>query len=250
MTARVSIVIPAYNEVDSIVPALQRLADSVKLPHEILVVVDSPDDLTIAAAAPQLAVQPEARILVQDYGRGPANAIRYGFDHATAPCVVVTMADGSDDLRLVDDLVRLVERGCVIAAASRYMPGGAQIGGPRVKKLLSHLAGQSLFWFAGVGTRDATNSFKAYSTDFVRSVGIASRDGFEIGIELVAKARRARKPIAEIPTIWLDRDAGVSRFQLTRWLPMYLHWYRFAYGRALDLDTLHDKGTWTREGRS
>ncbi|MFM8901884.1 MAG: glycosyltransferase family 2 protein, partial [Actinomycetota bacterium] len=69
------------------------------------------------------------------------------------------------------------------------------------------------------GTRDATNSFKAYSTDFVRRVGIESDKGFEIGIELVAKARRYRQPVAEIPTIWLDRAVGVSTFKVTAWLP-------------------------------
>jgi hypothetical protein len=143
------------------------------------------------------------------------------------------MADGSDDPQNIDQLAKLVERGCAVAAASRYMPGGQQIGGPRLKKLMSKTAGKTLHWFAGVGTRDATNSFKAYSTDFVRAVGIDSRDGFEIGLELVAKARRLRLPIAEVPTIWLDRDSGVSNFQLRKWLPRYLHWYRFTYGSPL-----------------
>lgn len=233
---RVSIVIPAYNETESIVPTLERIADAVSVSHEILVVVDSPDDTTIPVLASHAEQFPTARCVVQDYGRGPANAIRFGIDVADAPCVVVTMADGSDDPQAIDDLVRLVERGCVIAAASRYMPGGQQIGGPRLKKLMSQSAGTSLHLFAGVGTRDATNSFKAYSTEFVRGVGIESRDGFEIGIELVAKARRLRQPIAEIPTIWLDRDAGVSNFQLRKWLPKYLKWYRFAYGKPLALD--------------
>ena len=86
--------------------------------------------------------------------------------------------------------------------------------GPCLKGLLSRLAGRSLQLLARVGTRDATNSFKAYSTDFVRAVGIDSRAGFEIGIELVAKARRLRLPVAEIPTIWLDRQAGVSNFKV------------------------------------
>jgi hypothetical protein len=113
------------------------------------------------------------------------------------------------------------------------MPGGQQVGGPMVKRLLSRAAGRSLYWFARVGTRDATNSFKAYSRDFVEEVGIDSRDGFEIGLELTAKARRRRLPVAEIPTIWLDRPAGDSNFKLGKWLPKYLHWYRFAYGRRL-----------------
>lgn len=230
---RVSIVVPAYNEDLTIGPALDRLADAVGLPHEVLVVVDSPEDSTIPVVRERAHSDGMARLLIQDYGRGPANAIRYGFNHASAPCTVVTMADGSDDVRIIDDLVRLVERGCVIAAASRYMPGGAQIGGPRGKKAMSRAAGLSLHLFAGVGTRDATNSFKAYSTDFVRSVGIESRHGFEIAIELVAKANRLGLPIAELPTIWLDRDAGKSNFQLRKWLPEYLAWYRFAFGRRL-----------------
>src|SRR5207244_576296 len=80
------------------------------------------------------------------------------------------------------------------------------------KSALSRLAGLSLYWFGRVGTRDATNSFKAYSTDFVRQVGIDSDTGFEIGIELVAKARRLRLRTAEIPTIWLERAHGTSSF--------------------------------------
>jgi len=94
-----------------------------------------------------------------------------------------------------------------------------------------------------VGTRDATNSFKAYSTEFVRQVGIDSRDGFEIGIELTAKAKRLRLPVAEIPTIWLDRQAGVSNFKVAKWVPSYLRWYRFAFGPRLTADQVRHQGT-------
>jgi hypothetical protein len=104
--------------------------------------------------------------------------------------------------------------------------------------MLSRTAGRSLGLFARIGTRDATNSFKAYSTDFVRRVGIDSRAGFEIGIELTAKATRLRRPVAEIPTIWLDRQLGESRFDVGRFLPSYLRWYFFAFGRRLDPDQL------------
>jgi hypothetical protein len=98
---------------------------------------------------------------------------------------------------------------------------------------MSRAAGRSLHLLTRVGTRDATNSFKAYSTDFIKAVGIDSRGGFEIGIELTAKARRLRRPVAEIPTIWLDRQAGASNFRVIRWLPRYLRWYRFAFGPRL-----------------
>lgn len=236
---RVTVVIPAYNEGSNIVPVLDRLLESVTLSCEVVVVVDFEEDTTIPfIKAYADRDQPSVRALVNDYGRGPAWAIRYGFDHARAPVVVVTMADGCDDPRQIDELARLVERGVVVAAASRYMPGGQQVGGPVFKRLLSRNAGLTLYWFARVGTRDATNSFKAYRREFVDQVGIESEDGFEIGLELTAKAKRMRLPVAEIPTIWLDREAGVSNFKVAKWLPKYLRWYRFAYGPKLELARL------------
>jgi dolichol-phosphate mannosyltransferase len=235
---RVSVVIPAYQEGQAIAPVLERLFEAVMLRCEVLVVVDDPADTTRPVVAALAAREPRLRCVVNDYGRGPANAIRYGIDHAAAPVAVVTMADGCDDVRQIDDLVRLVERGVAVAAASRYMPGGQQVGGPLAKGIMSATAGRSLRLLARVGTRDATNSFKAYNTAFVRAVGIDSRDGFEIGIELTAKARRLRLPIAEIPTIWLDRQDGLSNFKIATWLPKYLHWYRFAFGPQLNLDQL------------
>jgi dolichol-phosphate mannosyltransferase len=239
---RVSVVIPAYNEGPRIVPVLDRIFESVRLQCEVLVVVDSADDTTVDPVAEYAQKEPRLRCIVNTYGRGPANAIRYGIGAAAAPVAVVTMADGCDDPRQIDDLARLVDRGVAVAAASRYMPGGQQVGGPLFKALLSRAAGRSLGLLARTGTRDATNSFKAYSTDFVRKVGIDSRAGFEIGIELTAKARRMRLPVAEIPTIWLDRQAGMSNFRIAQWIPRYLHWYRFAFGPRLSAEQVRGRG--------
>jgi dolichol-phosphate mannosyltransferase len=235
MTPRVSIVVTAYNEGSAIRGCLDRILESVSLPCEVLVVYDSPDDTTAAWVEKYAAEDDRVVPTLNTYGRGPAHAIRYGFDRARAGVVVVTMADGCDDPGQIDQLVRLVERGVVVAAASRYTRGGQQVGGPALKSLLSRLAGSSLRLFARVGTRDATNSFKAYSREFVSQVRIDSDAGFEVGLELVAKARRLRLPVAEVPTIWLDRTLGVSNFKLARWLPRYLHWYRFAFGPRLTL---------------
>jgi len=238
MTPEVSVVMPVYNEGDAILPCLERILRSVTLPCEVLIVYDALDDTTIPYIEKVALADRRVRGVLNNYGPGPSNAIRRGIDEASAPVAVVTMADGSDDPRQIDDLARLVERGVAVAAASRYMPGGQQVGGVRFKRTLSRSAGKSLHLLARVGTRDATNSFKAYSTDFVRQVGIDSRSGFEIGIELTAKATRLRLPVAEIPTIWLDRAIGDSRFDVARWLPSYLRWYRFAFGRQLTLDQL------------
>lgn len=238
MTPRVSIVIPVFNEGDVIVATLDRIFESVSLPSEVLVVYDTPDDTTAPAVQSYALNDDRVKPTLNTYGRGPANAIRFGIDAASADVVVVTMADGSDDPKQIDDLTRLVERGVVVAAASRYMPGGQQVGGPALKGVLSRLAGALLFWFCRIGTRDATNSFKAYSRDFITEVGVDSRHGFEIGLELTAKAKRLRRPVAEIPTIWLDRQDGLSHFKLASWIPHYLRWFFFAFGPRIEPATL------------
>jgi len=233
MTPRVSIVVPAYNEGENITRCLDDLLSAVTMPCEVLVVYDSDQDTTVPYVEKYAADDGRVRGVLNTIAHGPAFAIRCGFAAAQAPVVVVSMADGSDDPAGIDDMVRLVERGVVVAAASRYMCGGQQVGGPWLKSRLSRAAGMSLCWFARVGTHDATNSFKAYDAAWVRSVGIESDQGFEIGLELVAKARRGRRAVAELPTVWLDRTDGTSNFRLAKWLPAYLRWYRYAFGPAL-----------------
>ena len=232
MSAISTVIIPAYNEGVGIVKTIEDLTSLYGNRIDVLIVVDFKEDSTIAHF--KLVKKPETyKLVVQSYGPGPANAIRYGIDLAKTDCVTVMMADGSDDIRAIAELSNLVNRGVAVACASRYMSGGQQIGGPRFKKFLSRSAGKSLFFLAGIGTHDPTNSFKSYSKDFLTQVGIESRSGFELGIELVAKAHRLRLPIAEIPTIWLDRATGESRFQVAKWAPKYLRWYFFCFGPKL-----------------
>jgi len=235
------VIVTAYNEGEMIVPCLDRLFEAVTLPAEVLVVYDSPDDTTVPWLEKYAEREPRLVPTLNTYGAGPAQAIRFGINAAAAPVVVVTMADGCDDPQQIDQLTRLVERGVVVAAASRYMRTGQQVGGPAFKAALSRWAGKSLHYLGRVGTHDATNSFKAYSRSFVQEVGIDSADGFEVGIELVAKARRMRLPVAEVPTIWLDRSFGVSNFKLAAWLPRYLSWYRFAFGPQLTAEQVREQ---------
>ncbi len=230
MKSRVSVIVTAYNEGEEIVSFLTSLLESVNVACEVLVVYDFPEDTSAPHARAVAAKDPRVKPLLNTYGRGPAWAIRYGMAHANGDIVVVTMADGCDDVTQIDQLADIVEGGAVIAAASRYTRGGKKVGGPFIKGALSRVAGLSLYYLARVGTRDATNSFKAYDTAFIRESGIASTDGFEIGIELVAKARRMHRPVAEIPTIWHERDYGASHFKLGKWIPKYLRWYLYAFG--------------------
>jgi len=235
---RIRVVVPAYDEGAELGGFLGRLLAALPADSEVALVVDLADDSTLPEARRYAGRDPRLRPLVSDYGRGPANAIRYGVDHTTGPVVVVTMADGSDDPTQIDALAGLVEQGAAVAAASRYAPGGRQIGAPLLKRTLSQTAGLSLHLLARVGTRDATNSFKAYDRTFLEEVGIDSRHGFELGIELTAKAARLGRPVAEIPTVWTERSNGQSHFRVWAWAPRYLRWYLLAFGRRTDADRL------------
>jgi hypothetical protein len=76
-----------------------------------------------------------------------------------------------------------------------------------------------------MGTRDSTNNFKIYDKNFLKMITIESRYGFELGLELVTKAKNLKLKIAEIPTIWIERSEGKSNFPLLKSLPRYLYWY-------------------------
>ena len=221
-------VVPAFDEGVAILPCVERILAATSSQVEVLVVYDRPDDTTAAPVAELAARDPRVRGVLNQVRRGPAGALKAGFQQALSEVVVVTMADGSDDVTQIDEMVRMVREGCAVVAASRYMRGGRQLGGPPLKGLVSRTAGVSLHLLARVGTHDATNSFKAYSRAFVEEVGIESDAGFEMGIELVAKARRRGRRVAEIPTTWRDRTLGQSNFKVREWIPRYLHWYLVA----------------------
>ena len=128
------------------------------------------------------------------------NAIRSGIAATMAPVVVITMADLSDDLGLVPEMVRLISsENYDIVCASRYMAGGSQLGGPPFKRLLSCWAGLSLHWLTGLPTHDATNAFRAYRRDVLLQLPIESRGGFEYSLEITARAFAAGRRITEVP---------------------------------------------------
>jgi len=227
-----SLVVPVYNEAENIVPLLDHLGSNLTLDHETLLVYDFPEDTTLPAAQEYTERYPQMRLVHNTIGPGVLNALRTGLDEARGDAVVVTMADMSDDVSQIDRMARAIHDGADVVAASRYMRGGRQIGGPPVKRLLSRLAGLSLRWLTRIGTHDATNNFKAYSRRLLENVEVESGSGFELGLELTTKAHLAGYRIEEIPTVWRDRTAGESRFQVVKWFPGYLHWYLRCIGRS------------------
>ena len=229
-----AIVLPVYNEGEAVEPVLRALSAGVAASHELVVVYDFDGDTTVPVVS-RLALEiPGLRGLRNDLGRGVLNAMKAGIAGTTAPYVLISMADGSDEPQVVDPMVALARGGADVVSASRYMRGGHQVGGPWFKRLLSRTAGLTLHWFAGVPTHDPTNNFKLYSRRFLDATTIESQAGFELALELTVKATLTGRRVAEVPTTWRDRTAGQSNFKLRKWLPHYLHWYRRAFvGRWL-----------------
>ncbi len=224
-----AIVVPVYNEGEAVEPVLRALSAGVRTAHEIVVVYDFDGDTTVPVIARLAGEIPGLRGLRNDLGRGVLNAMKAGIAATTAPYVLISMADGSDEPHVVDPMVALALDGADVVAASRYMRGGRQVGGPRLKRLLSRTAGLSLHWFGGVATHDPTNNFKLYARRFLDVVRIESTAGFELALELTVKATLDGRRVAEVPTTWRDRTAGQSNFKLRKWLPHYLHWYWAAF---------------------
>lgn len=224
-----SIVIPVRDEAGNIPQLFDALARYIKSDAEVLVVYDADDDPTIAEALKQKSRLPwNLRLVKNELGSGPANALRAGFESAAGDATIVVMADLSDDLALVDKMYARIRAGDDLVCGSRYMRGGRQYGGPLLKRMLSRAAGISLYWCAGLPTHDATNAFKAYRTSCLRSLNIAGSGGFEISLEIVTKGWLAGWRVGELPATWTDRSVGTSKFRLWKWLPRYLHWYFYA----------------------
>lgn len=226
---RYSVVVPVYNEA-AVIPEFCAKAQELPPGFELLICHDMPEDSTLPAinALPADRKPANIRFVLNTLGPGVRYAIEAGMKAASSPVVVVMMADVSDDFAKVEEMVKRVEAGASVVCASRYMKGGSQVGGPRFKKFLSRSAGLTLNWFAGLPTKDPTNSFKAYSKQFLNETPIESTAGFCLGIELTVKANLAGKRVEEVPATWLDRTAGKSRFKLWKWLPHYLKWYKLA----------------------
>lgn len=227
------IIIPVYDEAENIESCLREIASKVTVPIRVTVVYDFKEDNTIPVVEKLSPILPfEVKLAHNDLGRGPVNAIKKGFEMAKGEAVLVTMADLSDDMAIVDLMYRHIEDGADVVCGSRYMRGGRQIGGPLIKKLMSRTAGLTLHWLAGIPTKDATNNFKMYSKRARDGIDIKSNRGFEIGLEMVVKAHKYGMRIVEIPSVWRDRVGGDSKFRLLQWLPAYLRWYWFALTRG------------------
>jgi dolichol-phosphate mannosyltransferase len=227
---RLDIIIPVYNEGANIVPTLASIVQAVKTPNRVLICYDHEDDDTLPAIKDNREALGELTIeFVRNRRVGAHGAVLTGFAASTAPYLLVFPADDDYNAGMLDALVAKAQTGCDVVCASRFMAGGAMTGCPWLKAVLVRAANFTLYHLARLPTHDASNGFRLFSRRAISQIEIESTRGFCYSIELLVKCHRLGWRIGEVPAQWFQRAHGSSRFQVIKWLPDYLRWYRYAF---------------------
>ena len=218
-----TLIIPCKDEGKEFSNILKRFLDYLDETTLVLIVVDDKEDSSLEYLG---ELSSNVKVLLNTYGPGPALAIKCGIDNSVGNSICVAMGDGSDDPKQVEELFLLIDRGLSVAVASRYTKNGKYIGRKSFKYFLSKYSGIILNILFRLGTNDPTNMFKAYSSNFLKNVKVESKNGFTLGLEKVVKAKLNNAPIGEMPTIWIDRTHGISKFNMKKYLPSYIYWVK------------------------
>lgn len=227
--ADLDIVIPVYNEGGGIAETLDALRCLVRLPFRVLICYDADDDSTLPVVRAYVDRTPLPLDLVKNTGVGAHGAVLSGFRASEAPAVLVFPADDSFNAGRIEPMMALFHEGADVVCASRFMPGGKMEGCPWLKATLVRVSAFTLFHVARLPTHDSTNGLRLFSRRLLQAVAIESRVGFAFSLELLVKCHRLGWRVAEVPALWFERTKGKSRFQVLRWLPEYLRWYRYAF---------------------
>ncbi|RZJ83953.1 MAG: glycosyltransferase family 2 protein, partial [Chryseobacterium sp.] len=171
---KLSVVIPAYNEQESIPETLRALYATLKkydIPHEIWVTNDNSKDQTLNVLH---ELSREIPTLVFETNKGPNGfgyAVRYGLERFSGDCVAVFMADMSDD---PEDLVKyyqtMLSQNVDAVYGSRWIKGGKVIDYPPLKKFINRIANFIIKNMMGIKYNDTTNAFKLYKRETIEGV--------------------------------------------------------------------------------
>ena len=134
------------------------------------------------------------------------------------------MADDHINHNIINLCYEKFTEGYQVVCPSRFIRGGKMTGNPFLKGIITKLVSFFLFNFTSFPIKDSTNSFRLFSKELINKVKIESNKGFTLSLELTAKAHRLGYKITEIPTIWVERDKGKSRFKLFSFILPYTKW--------------------------
>jgi dolichol-phosphate mannosyltransferase len=212
---RTLIVTPTYNErsnLPTFVDAVRAAAPEV----DILVVDDASPDGTgevadeIARRDPRVSVLHRAGKL--GLGSAYLEAFRRGLDQGFDRFLEMD-ADLSHDPKYLPDFFRALDQGADVVIGSRNVPGGSVEGWGAGRHVLSK--GGSLYsrTILGVGVRDLTSGYKAFSRRALEAIELdrVRSNGYSFQIELTYRALRQGMKVVEVPIVFVDRRAGQSK---------------------------------------
>jgi len=203
---KVSIIIPCYNERETIKEVIRSLS-SVAFPceREIIVVDDGSTDGT-SEAVRDLTYD---KLVVHGVNRGKGRAIRSGLVEASGDVVAIQDADME---YLPEDLPKLVEP--ILDGEADVVLGSRFIGQFKGMSLSHNVANRGLSCAASLlfsrRITDVMTGHKAFRTEFLRGLDLRSSE-FEIETEIVAKAIAKGYRVKEVPIKYRYREKGAAK---------------------------------------
>jgi dolichol-phosphate mannosyltransferase len=222
---KLSVVIPAHNEVGSIgatVRAIVAELRSEQIPYEIVVVDDASSDGTAEVMAAISEEDPGVRCVRSPRAPGFGQAVRAGLDEFTGDAVAIVMADLSDSPKDLVSYYRVLERGFDCAFGSRFMRGGRVSDYPRFKLALNRLVNLGIRILFRHRYNDTTNAFKAYRREVIDNIQPLISHHFNLTVEMPLKAIVRGHSYAVVPISWTNRAHGVSKLRLQEMGSRYL----------------------------
>lgn len=228
MKRRVLVVIPTYNEIENIDRLLETVL-GLDSGIEILVVDDASPDGTGDRVAVwgeknkrvHLIRRPGKMGLGTAYVQGFQWALNHGYDY-----IVQMDADFSHNPDDVRRILQMLEKSDVVIG-SRYINGVNVVNWPMKRLLLSYFANIYARWITGVPIRDLTGGFKGWHRQVLEAIQLDQirSDGYAFQIEMNVKAYSLGFTIVEIPIIFVERRAGVSKMsRRIIWEALWMVW--------------------------
>jgi dolichol-phosphate mannosyltransferase len=215
---KLSIVIPAYNEEESIadtIHEIERVMNQIRIEHEIFVVNDNSKDDTARVLSKLSEANPNLRFETNHGPNGFGYAVRYGLERFNGDCVAVMMADLSDSpYDLVKFYTTMLEGDYDCVFGSRFMKGGRTVDYPPLKKVINRIANFIVRTVMGFKYNDTTNAFKLYRRHTIEGVKPFLSPHFNLTLELPLKAIIRGYSYAVVPNSWTNRKHGVSKLKI------------------------------------
>jgi dolichol-phosphate mannosyltransferase len=205
----VSVVVPTYNEALGIEKLIGALIDVFKandINGEIVIVDDNSPDGT-GKLVDSLGAKYPVRCVHRAGKLGLSSAVIDGWATCASPIIGVMDADFSHDPLIVPRLVHAIQSGeCELAIGSRYIAGGGITNWPWRRKITSRVAIALARPLTPV--KDITSGFLFFRRSVIGGVTL-DPIGFKIGLEVILKGKY--KGVKEIPYVFTDRTAGISK---------------------------------------